>query len=52
MWILYAFLSALTAALVAIFAKLGLREVDPTLATTLRSDRDFRFCRAEPGPFL
>jgi len=37
MWILYAFLSALTAALVAIFAKLGLREVDPTLATTLRS---------------
>ncbi|WP_126452588.1 EamA family transporter [Sulfuriflexus mobilis] len=37
MWIVYAFLSAFTAALVAIFAKLGLREVDPTLATTLRS---------------
>jgi len=37
MWILYAFLSALAAALVAIFAKLGLGEVDPTLATTLRS---------------
>lgn len=37
LWILFAFLSALTAALVAIFAKLGLREVDPTLATTLRS---------------
>lgn len=37
MWIVFAFLSALTAALVAIFAKLGLREVDPTLATTLRS---------------
>lgn len=37
MWVLYAFLSAFTAALVAIFAKLGLREVDPTLATTLRS---------------
>lgn len=37
MWILFAFLSALTAALVAIFAKLGLRDIDPTLATTLRS---------------
>lgn len=37
MWILYAFLAALTAALVAIFAKLGLQNVDPTLATTLRS---------------
>ena len=37
MWVLFAFLSALTAALVAIFAKLGLRDVDPTLATTLRS---------------
>ena len=37
MWILFAFLSAFTAALVAIFAKLGLREVDATLATTLRS---------------
>ncbi|MBI1423847.1 MAG: EamA family transporter [Gammaproteobacteria bacterium] len=37
MWVLFAFLSAITAALVAIFAKLGLRDVDPTLATTLRS---------------
>lgn len=37
MWVIYALLSAVTAALVAIFAKLGLREVDPTLATTLRS---------------
>ena len=37
MWIVYAFLSAFAAALVAIFAKLGLREVEPTLATTLRS---------------
>ncbi len=37
MWILYAFLAAFTAALVAIFAKLGLQNVDPTLATTLRS---------------
>ncbi len=37
MWLSYALLSALTAALVAIFAKAGLREVDPTLATALRS---------------
>lgn len=37
MWVLYAFLAALTAALVAIFAKLGLQNVDPTLATTLRA---------------
>lgn len=37
MWILYAFLAAFTAALVAIFAKLGLQNIDPTLATTLRS---------------
>jgi len=37
MWILYAFLAAFFAALVAIFAKLGLQNVDPTLATTLRS---------------
>lgn len=37
MWIIFAFLSAFTAALVAIFAKLGLRDIDPTLATTLRS---------------
>lgn len=37
MWILYAFLAAFTAALVAIFAKLGLQNIDPTLATTLRA---------------
>ncbi|MBI4993435.1 EamA family transporter [Candidatus Wolfebacteria bacterium] len=37
MWILYAFLSAITAALVAIFAKLGLKDIDSTLATTIRS---------------
>lgn len=37
MWILYAFLAAFSAALVAIFAKLGLQNVDPTLATTLRA---------------
>lgn len=37
MWILYAFLAALTAALVAIFAKIGLKDMDTTIATTLRS---------------
>lgn len=37
MWPIYALLSALTAALVAIFAKIGLKEIDPTLATTVRS---------------
>jgi transporter family protein len=37
MWLIYAFLSAITAALVAIFAKLGLRGIDSTLATTIRS---------------
>ena len=37
MWFLYALLSALTAALVAVFAKLGLKEVDTTLATAVRA---------------
>lgn len=37
MWIIYAILSAITAAGVAIFAKLGLRQVDTVLATTVRS---------------
>jgi bacterial/archaeal transporter family protein len=37
MWPLYALLSAVAAAFVAIFAKLGLKDLDPTLATTLRS---------------
>lgn len=37
MWLLYAFLSAIMAALVAIFAKLGLKELDSTLATTIRA---------------
>jgi bacterial/archaeal transporter family protein len=36
-WFIYAFLSALTAALVAIFGKLGLTQLDSTLATTIRS---------------
>lgn len=37
MWLVLAFLSAITAALVAIFAKLGLKNIDPTFATTIRS---------------
>jgi transporter family protein len=37
MWVFYAFLSSLGAALVAIFGKLGLKNVDSTLATTIRS---------------
>ncbi|MCR4330660.1 MAG: EamA family transporter [Patescibacteria group bacterium] len=36
MWLFYALLSAFTAALVAIFAKLGLKDLDSTLATTIR----------------
>jgi bacterial/archaeal transporter family protein len=37
MWLIYAFLSSVTAALVAIFAKLGLKNIDSTLATAVRS---------------
>jgi transporter family protein len=37
MWLVYALLAALTAGLVAIFAKVGLQTVDPRLATALRS---------------
>lgn len=37
MWLFFAFLSAITAAAVAIFAKLGLKNIDTTLATTIRS---------------
>jgi len=37
MWLAFAFLSAITAAAVAIFAKLGLKNIDSTLATTIRS---------------
>lgn len=36
-WILFALGSAVAAALVAIFGKIGLSKVDTTLATTLRS---------------
>ena len=37
MWIFYALLAAVFAAAVAIFGKLGLKSIDPTLATTVRS---------------
>lgn len=37
MWFFYALLSSITAALVAIFGKLGLKGIDSTLATTVRS---------------
>lgn len=37
MWLLYAFLSAITAALVAIFGKIGLSTVNPMLATAVRA---------------
>ena len=37
MWLLFAFLSATTAALVAIFGKIGLKSIDSTLATTIRA---------------
>ncbi len=37
MWLLYAFFSAIGAAAVAIFAKLGLQNIDSTLATTVRA---------------
>lgn len=37
MWLFYAFLSAAFAALVAIFGKLGLKNIDATLATTIRA---------------
>jgi transporter family protein len=36
-WLWYAILSAAAAALVGIFAKVGMAEIDPTLATTARS---------------
>ncbi len=36
-YLIYAFFSALAAAGVAIFAKLGLKDVDSTLATTIRA---------------
>ncbi len=37
LWIIYALLSAVFAALVAIFGKIGLQNIDSTLATTIRA---------------
>ncbi|OGZ70271.1 MAG: hypothetical protein A2904_01245 [Candidatus Staskawiczbacteria bacterium RIFCSPLOWO2_01_FULL_33_9] len=37
LWIIYSLLSAMFAGLVAIFGKIGLKNVDSTLATTVRS---------------
>jgi bacterial/archaeal transporter family protein len=37
MWVIYAFLSAIFAAGVAIAGKIGLKDLDSTLATTIRS---------------
>lgn len=36
-WLIYSLLSAIFAALVTIFAKIGISQVDSTLATTIRS---------------
>lgn len=36
-WTIYAILSAIFASLVAIFGKIGLKNIDSTLATTIRS---------------
>ncbi len=36
-WIFFAILSAISAALVAIFGKIGIKDLDTTLATTIRS---------------
>lgn len=36
-WLVYALISALAASLVAIFGKLGLGDIDSTVATTIRS---------------
>ncbi len=37
MWLVFSFGSAIFASLVAIFGKLGLKEIDSTLATTIRA---------------
>lgn len=37
MWFVFAFLSSITAAGVAIFGKLGVKNIDSTLATTIRA---------------
>lgn len=37
LWLIYALLSALTAAMVAIFGKIGLQSIDANTATTIRA---------------
>lgn len=37
MWFVYALLSAVAAAFVAIFGKMGVKNIDPTVATTVRA---------------
>jgi bacterial/archaeal transporter family protein len=37
MWLIYAILAAVTAALVSIFGKIGLQHVDPNTATAIRA---------------
>jgi transporter family protein len=37
LWVLYALLSAIFAALVAVFGKIGVKDVDSTLATAVRA---------------
>ncbi|MCE9585768.1 EamA family transporter [Candidatus Uhrbacteria bacterium] len=43
MWIVYGLLAAVTAALMTIVGKVGLKNVDPTLATAVRSAFMFLF---------
>ncbi|MBM3204507.1 EamA family transporter [Candidatus Uhrbacteria bacterium] len=43
MWIVYGLLAALTAALMTIVGKIGLKKIDPTLATGIRSFFMFGF---------
>lgn len=43
-WLIYALASAVCAALVAIFGKIGTQHLDPTLATALRSVIMALFC--------
>lgn len=43
LWVLYGFLAGLSAALVAVFGKLGVKGLDSTLATTVRSGIMFAF---------
>ena len=37
LWVLYAILAAFCAALVAVFGKIGIKDVDPTLVTAVRA---------------